>query len=304
MSRRRVRASPTSLLAGLKALDAQVDGQEDVAEALRGRVRELWERPLEPVLVAWGGRFGATRVRLPLWVMDARRRWTLALEGGEELNVTDAFDTGAHGVIGSGQVDGSTFVEMEFVPQLMLPAGYHSLHLEFGASGSSSLVVAAPRRVHQAAGGRAWGVFLPLYALRTRRSWGLGDLTDFGDLLEWMSGLGGNVAATLPMLSGFLSTPFEPSPYSPASRLFWNELYLDVTKVSELEHPPEAGAMLRSRRLRGEIEALQAAPLADHRGAMAAKRGILEVLAGSFFARSSRRPEGFNEFARDRTVQD
>jgi len=304
VSRRRVRASPTSLLAGLKAFGAHVDGPEDIAEALRARTRELWERPLEPVLVAWGGRFGAIRGRLPLWVMDARRRWTLALEGGEDLNVTDDFDTGAHGVIGSAQVDGSTFVEMEFVPQLVLPAGYHSLRLEFGASDSSSLVVSAPRKARQAAGGPAWGAFLPLYALRTRRSWGLGDLTDFGDLLEWMSGLGGNVAATLPFLSAFLSAPFEPSPYSPASRLFWNELYLDVTKVPELERSPEARAMLRSRRLREEIEALQAAPLVDHRGAMAAKRGILEVLARSFFADSSRRPEGFNEFARDRTVED
>ena len=34
-------------------------------------------------------------------------------------------------------------------------------------------------------------------------------------------------SATLPMLAAFLDEPFEPSPYSPASRLFWNEFYLE-----------------------------------------------------------------------------
>ena len=285
-------------------MGAPLERPGDVAEALRSRIQDLWHRPLEPVLVAWDGRPDPIRLRLPLWVMDARRHWSLALENGEELDATEAFLHGERGVTRAEQVERATFVEMEFAPLLRLPAGYHRIDLEYGGNVVRSLVVSAPRNDRTVEPGLSWGVFLPLYALRTGRSWGLGDLTDLGELMEWMADLGGEVVATLPILSAFLSEPFEPSPYAPASRLFWNELHLDVLGIPELRNCPEARALLRSRRLRQDIAALQAAPLVDHRGAMAAKRRVLELLAGSFFTDPSHRPAEFEAFAGDRTVRD
>jgi 4-alpha-glucanotransferase len=108
----------------------------------------------------------------------------------------------------------------------------------------------------------------------------------------------------LPILSALFSGSFEPSPYSPASRLFWNELHLDVAAIAELDRSAQARALLRSRRLGEEIAALQARPLVDHGAAMAAKRPVLQLLAETFYAQPSRRPAGFDEFARDPTVQD
>ena len=64
-------------------------------------------------------------------------------------------------------------------------------------------------------------MFVPVYALHSERNPQAGDLTDFENFIDWMAALGGSVAATLPLLSAFLDEPFEPSPYSPASRLFW-----------------------------------------------------------------------------------
>jgi 4-alpha-glucanotransferase len=303
-SRRTVKASRASLMAALLAIEAPMQGSGDVAGALRSRVQELWRRPLEPVLVAWDGRCRPIRLRLPLWVMDARRGWSLTLENGETLDVSEAFRKGARGVVRAEQVESATFVEMEFAPAVRVPAGYHRLDVEFGGSVAGSLLVSAPRKTGKAKLEPSWGVFLPLYALRTRRSWGLGDLTDLGDLVEWVAGLGGEVVATLPILSAFFSGPFEPSPYSPASRLFWNELHLDVPAIPELERSAEARELLRSRRLHREIAELQAGRLVDHRAAMAAKRRVLELLAESFYAHPSHRPAGFDAFARDRTVQD
>src|SRR5688500_9559420 len=48
--------------------------------------------------------------------------------------------------------------------------------------------------------------------------------------MNWVRELGGKVVATLPLLAGFDA---EPSPYSPVSRLFWNERYLDVEALPE-----------------------------------------------------------------------
>ena len=69
--------------------------------------------------------------------------------------------------------------------------------------------------------------------------------------MEWVSGLGGNVVATLPFLASFLDKPCDPSPYTPVSRLFWNEFYIDVTRVPEMARCPEAQVARRGHRVQG-----------------------------------------------------
>ena len=73
--------------------------------------------------------------------------------------------------------------------------------------------------------------FLPLYALRTADDWGVGSYTDLGRLRRFAMERGIDGVATLPLTAAFLDEPYDPSPYAPASRLFCNELYLDLTLV-------------------------------------------------------------------------
>ncbi len=102
------------------------------------------------------------------------------------------------------------------------------------------------------------------------------------------------MVATLPLLAGFFGDPlFETSPYSPASRLFWNELFIDPEAVPELERSSEARALLSSPGYRRELEALRSRPLIDYRATMAAKRRVLEALARTFWAEPGPRREAF-----------
>jgi 4-alpha-glucanotransferase len=137
-------------------------------------------------------------------------------------------------------------------------------------------------------------VFIPLHALRSERSWGAGDFTDLDRLVEWVARLGGRSVATLPLLAAFLEGTGQASPYSPASRLFWNELFLDVTAVPEIEISDQARSLLQSTWLRREIAALQKRDLVDHRGIAVAKRRILAALARSFFTAPSPRRDAFD----------
>src|SRR5439155_26720641 len=122
----------------------------------------------------------------------------------------------------------------------------------------------------------SWGVFLPLHALRAGGDWGVGSFTDLAELYRWTAGLGGSTVGTLPLLAQFLDEPFEYSPYSPASRLFWNELYIDPAATPELERSAEAQRAADARPgSRGR--------LIDYRKAYAAKRPVLEALAREFF---------------------
>src|SRR5690606_12878538 len=73
--------------------------------------------------------------------------------------------------------------------------------------------------------------------------------------------------STLPLLATFLDAPFEPSPYSPASRLFWNEMYIDVTSVPGWSPDPD---------IRPDIATVRAGALVDYRTIAALKRRELE----------------------------
>src|SRR5215211_1727447 len=119
-----------------------------------------------------------------------------------------------------------------------LPTGWHRVE---GRAGATTLVV-APGRCHLPAelegGGRAWGWAAQLYAVRSRASWGIGDLGDLAGLLAATAPLGAGFALLNPLHAAL---PTEPSPYNPSSRVFRNPLYLRIENVPELAalDPPD-----------------------------------------------------------------
>ena len=287
--------SRTTLLAALDALGAPLSGMDDLASAWRARRQELWRRIFDPVTVAWEGEPASIRLRLPERRTARPPRFALDLEDGGEVRIRPE---PAGPAPRSEDVEGVRYVQASYRLPGTLPRGYHRLRFEEDGGGAESLVIAAPVRAPARPPDRRWGVFLPLYALRSERCWGMGDLTDLERLTEWVCGLGGTVVATLPLLATFLDRPFEPSPYAPASRLFWNELFLDVDRVPELERSGEARRMVASPRFRRHLAALRRAALVDYRGTMEAKRAVLELLARTFFEGGGSSRGDFRSFVR------
>lgn len=171
--------------------------------------------------------------------------------------------------------------------------------LRFKAKRFEALVISAPRKAYtppELDQNKIWGTFIPLYALHSKNSWGGGDFSDLQKLSQWVSTLGGNLVATLPFFAAFLDQPFEPGPYTPASRLFWNEFYLDVREISELEQCPEAQELLDSTRFQTELAQLRSGFLVDYKRLMNLKRKVLEKLARQFFSTEIGQKEDFQNF--------
>ncbi len=142
-----------------------------------------------------------------------------------------------------------------------------------------------------------WGVFAPLYALRSERDWGAGDLSDLENLGRAVTEVGGTTVATLPLLASYLDRPFEPAPYRPVSRLFWNEFYLAVEQIPEWKRCEAARKLWDSTALQERLNALRTAPQVDYREAMALKRQLLEKLSGCFFqGAAAGRMEAFSAY--------
>lgn len=277
-------ASPAALTATLRALGAPLDGESGVAEALRARQAERRRSVIDPVVVAWSGAPAPALLRLPA-ATTGLVELTVMAEGGETRRWR--VETGALRVLAGLELDGERVtVRVLPLPQGMVE-GYHRLLVAgAGWDAEARLIVAPPRAWSppDATGGPAWGVFLPLYALRTGRGWGVGDLSDLGRLALWAGGLGAGAVGTLPLTAAFLDRPFEPSPYAPASRLFWNELFLDVAALPGLATCDAAQAALGRAAFRRAGERLENARLVDYAAAARHKRQVVEPLARAHFA--------------------
>jgi 4-alpha-glucanotransferase len=287
---RYVEAGPDSLLSVLRALQAPVEGMADVPEALRERRDEL-ARPLqEPVVFGRDG--NAPAIELRPGAAGGSLAYHLDLENGERraqiLEIASLPEV--------APAEGSPYPGRRLSLPEPLPFGYHRRTVDADGRAEETLVISAPTRCFAGDGRPLWGVFLPLYALRTARSWGAGDFSDFGVLAEWTAGLGGGVVGTLPLLAAFLDEPCEPSPYAPASRLFWNELYLDPRRLPEFEDCAAARRLAESSEFQREIDTLRGAPRVDYPRLMALKRRVLEELAGRFYSRPGDRQGEFESF--------
>jgi 4-alpha-glucanotransferase len=129
-------------------------------------------------------------------------------------------------------------------------------------------------------GRRSWGFAVQLYSLRSRASWGHGDLRDLADLAAWSCRAhGADFVLVNPLHAAEPVAPISPSPYLAMSRHFISPLYLRVEDIPEYA---ELGAGDRARvdalgaRLRA---ASTTAALIDRDAVWAAKRAALEIIA-------------------------
>jgi len=136
-----------------------------------------------------------------------------------------------------------------------------------------------PGAVAPAPGGRSWGFAVQLYSLRSRGSWGHGDLRDLADLAAWSArDLGAGFVLINPLHAAEPQPPISPSPYLPMSRRWVSPLYLrieDIPEYRDLSYSERKRLTLLSQPLR---QASQTAALIDRDAVWTAKREALETL--------------------------
>ncbi len=259
---KRRRSVPTESLEAVLRVYGVIESHHDAAGAIERVAGERARLVAEPVVVAWSG----ARTFVPV---NATGTVTveMRLENGETCRLAS---------------EGRRF---ELPP---LPDGYHELSIDSGGTRTDVLVIAAPRKAWQPRD-RSWGVFAPVYALRSERNLGVGDLGDARDVIAWLGGLGARMFSTLPLYAAFLDEPFEPSPYAPVSRLFWNELYLDLERVPEVAHVRALADAARN-----EAAPLRDDDLVDYRRSAALKRRVLTAAARALFERGGARLDEFH----------
>lgn len=202
----------------------------------------------------------------PLLTADRGRPVSVPVQPGTRYKLFNEDDSGHS----EGRVD----------DQGQIPAvehsGYYPLHL-----GQHELILAvAPPRcpsVTQYCAGRqrVWGLSAQLYSLRREQDGGAGDIAALAQLVRAAAAQGADAIAISPLHAMFPASRDIYSPYSPSSRLLFNELYAAPGLV--LGDEPVRQALAASG-LEAELERLQALPLIDWLGVAHVRDRLLAQL--------------------------
>lgn len=276
-----------ALFAVLRNLGVDVVKPEDIPREIRRAEIERWQRISDPVSVSWVGQGSpperdraSIRLRLPSCLQADRLDVWVENESGTQLHVSA--DPRQLSCRREAAVHGRSYAVAQLpIDGLSLGIGYYRYRVSVAGREAAGLLVRAPRMCFGLK--RGWGAFAPLYALHSRASPGIGTFADLARLSAWMARFGGGFVSTLPLLASFLDEPFEPSPYMPVSRCFWNELFVDLPSVPEWS--PEFGGV-------GDTPAGRHI---DYRILMRSKRAALEK---SLARLNGQRQESFARFVK------
>ena len=126
---------------------------------------------------------------------------------------------------------------------------------------------------------RSWGFTVQLYSLRSRGSWGHGDLRDLADLARWSArDLGADFVLINPLHAAEPLPPVSPSPYLPMSRRFISPLYLRIEDIPEYQRLPQSERSHLSVQAQPLRDANQTPQLIDRDAVWTAKRAALEAI--------------------------
>ena len=218
-----------TLLAVLTSLGHDTTTPESIEQSLVDVQLRNWRRML-PVFVV--GVQGQER-RLWVHVVDGEpaQAW-LVSEAGVRTDLAQ-MDFWVEPL----DVDGGRVGEASFAIPGDLPIGYYTVHARSGELQATTSLAMTPDRLQPEvmAGERQWGFMTQLYATRSQRSWGLGDLHDAGKLAEWSAReFAAGFLLINPLHAAAPSGPMAPSPYLPVTRRFANPMYLRVEDIPEI----------------------------------------------------------------------
>ncbi len=265
-------AEPT-LRAVLAAMGVPARTDEEIERALLERRLAPWRRPLPPCVVVREGEMPSVRLVRPQAAPAGEL--SIELEAGGTLHVPVPSTPTA-----TGEVGGVRLAAVEVPLPADLPLGWHRLRLT-GTDRAECRLVVTPRRLElpgALAEKRSWGFWLQLYAVRSARSWGMGDLADLAELAEWSAReLGAGFLLVNPLHAAEPSPPISASPYLPSSRRFAHASYLRI------EDLPEYALLGEADRAIVEAWAAQcrvgnAEDSLDRDGVWTAKRSALELM--------------------------
>lgn len=272
----------------LAAMGFRVTDRSALIEELTAWDERPWVQHCDPVRVMRAGTLpGSWALHLPCESDDDARlqvQWLIHAENGDKRH--ERQEGPGLPVDEARVVRGRRYIRLTFALPDGLALGYYRVKawVQGGRASAEAKfrLIVAPDRCYVPdtlrRGGRLWGIGLQLYSLRSERNWGIGDFQDLSTVVEWAGQtLGAGLLGLNPLHALKNEKPFHISPYSPTSRLYVNELYIDIERVGECATTPGIRARLADPAFRSQLEAARKNDYVDYDAVASAKRMMLDL---------------------------
>ncbi|HEX5227551.1 MAG TPA: 4-alpha-glucanotransferase, partial [Bryobacteraceae bacterium] len=266
------RASPELESAILESLGVDLKSGAALEEAIERRGQRQWRSPLAPTIFLTAGLPQEILVSLP--ANDNPRAFVrIQLEDGNRFEAEVPLEVAATG--------GRVLLPAD------LPLGYHQLTLTIDdhTFGPARLIV-CPARAYEPDwlhNGRAAGLAISLYGLRSQRNWGCGDTTDLKTLIDWVAERSDtSFIAVNPLHAIANRQPYNTSPYLPNSIFYRNPIYLDIEAIPDFARCPGAIELFWSAPVQKQIARMRESELVEYEQVYALKLRFLKLLFERF----------------------
>jgi 4-alpha-glucanotransferase len=289
----------------LSALGVPVGSVEELDRAVEERLHREWDRLLPPVVVVGQSmREAGVPVHLPEHLAGGRAAVEFRWESGEadvrHVLIESLPETG------SADLRGARYVRRQVPIPSGAPLGYHELSVTIAEGDGSprcatTRLILCPDRAYIPPAirdsGRAAGVAIALYGLRSKRNWGCGDFTDLEALIDWaVEELGVSFIGLNPLHAIPNRQPFNISPYLPSSIFYKNLIYLDVERIEEFTGCRRVRELTARPEFQAELEALRSAEYVEYERVDALKTRVLKLLFAAFLREWRRQTPRAQEF--------
>jgi 4-alpha-glucanotransferase len=290
----------------LRSLGLDASSKESLDAALEQQLWTSWNSLLEPVAVL-GVENAEPYLKLRLAAeVPATATVSVALYREDGKAERRDFNLLALHETLRIELRGRVFVERSLRLPAPLVMGYHDVEVAVSAPGlpeqrGALRLIAAPATAYLPAplnaDGRAAGLAVSLYGLRSARNWGAGDFTDLKALVDWVAGsLGAAFVALNPLHALANRQPYNISPYLPATVFYRNWLYLDVEAVADFAHCPAAQKIVASEHFQAELKRLRESEYVEYERVARLKLGILRLLFRNFMRQGATNPGELRAF--------
>ncbi len=259
----------------LSAMDLRVGTPEAVLLEIEKKRMRPWQSVLAPVsVISVTAQPYELPVHLPL--PEGKEQTALvSLTIEDERGKKDTREYALSGVRVEQQqvINGQRFLRV-LLPLPRKDLGYYRLRLSCSPLERTGRLIVTPDACYMPEqlqdNKKAWGVAVNLYALRSERGWGIGDLGDLKQVVAWLGSLGAGAVGINPLHEIPNTSPYGISPYSPISRLYRNFIYIDMETV------PEMAGVALAPEMSERIARLRSSDQIDYQAVAAVKRELLE----------------------------
>jgi 4-alpha-glucanotransferase len=283
----------------LRAMGIDAGDQGRLEQSLAALTRRDWERLLPPAVVAGKSTHVELSLSVPRELLNEQARISVRREDGDtaeyEFNLADLSQSG------SFESDGRAWVRKQARIPIDLPLGYHDVAVQVGSVHASTRYIVTPDRAWTAPelgrDGRAAGIAVSLYGVRSGRNWGCGDFGDLLEIVDWVSEqLEASFVSLNPLHAIHNRRPFNTSPYLPNCIFYQNFLYLDVESMEDFSGCRRARDLRQSPAVIAEIDELRRSPFVEYERVAALKLRFLKLLFVRFLRERRKNPARSREF--------